>query len=55
MRVKIGDSWYDANETPIMVELSTVDKKNILEMGESTRYCEYPKETRIDITRWIHE
>lgn len=43
MRVKIGDTWHDGNEQPVMVELSDADKKNIVNMlPECTKYCQWP-------------
>ena len=43
MKVKIGDTVYDAADQPIMVILSEQDKINIKNMlPEATKYCMYP-------------
>jgi len=43
MKVKIGDTIYDAEDQPIMVILSDKDKENISNMLEAnTKYCCYP-------------
>jgi len=45
MRVKVGDTWYDAEDTPIMVELTQTDKSNISNMKtDAFKYCSYPDE-----------
>lgn len=43
MKVKIGDTIYDANHQPIMIILSKKDKENISNMAEqSSKYCAFP-------------
>jgi hypothetical protein len=43
MRVKIGETWYDPNNIPIMIELTDADKINIANMlPEAKRYSAYP-------------
>lgn len=43
MRVKVGDTWYEATAgQPIMVELTDADKQNIERMlPEATKYAEF--------------
>lgn len=44
MRVYIDGIWYDAENVPIMVELTPSDKENISNMPErATRYICYPE------------
>ena len=44
MKVKVGDTWYDANEQPLCVELSEQDKINIANMDpEATKYAVFPE------------
>lgn len=46
MKVKIGNTIYDANDQPIMVILSEEDKRNISNMYEEcTKYCAAPDGT----------
>ena len=43
MKVKVGDTIYDAEDVPIMVILTEGDKKLIADMPEeATKYCSYP-------------
>ena len=43
MRVKVGDTVYDAEEQPVMVILSAKDKENIASMmPEDTKYLAFP-------------
>lgn len=43
MKVKIGDTTYDADDQPILVILSDRDKENIAQMPRrATKYCCYP-------------
>jgi len=43
MRVKIGDIWYDSNETPICIYLTDQDKRNIADMlTECSKYAVFP-------------
>jgi len=45
MKVKIGKTIYDSEETPIMVILSQEDKDNILNMHpEMFKYCSFPED-----------
>jgi len=45
MKVKIGNTIYDAEDEPIMVILSESDKKNITNMHpDCTKYCQYPEQ-----------
>jgi len=43
MRVKIGDKVYDSELEPIMLILSSEDKKNISSMTpKAKKYCSFP-------------
>jgi len=43
MKVKVGFETFDGNVQPVMVVLTTQDKKNIANMPpENTKYCHYP-------------
>ena len=43
MRIKVGDTWYNGKDVPVMIELSESDKTNIANMLQSaTKYCDYP-------------
>ena len=55
MRVKIGETWYDGKDQPVMVELTDDDKKNIFNLGEMEKYCEFPDAgySTEDITKWM--
>ena len=55
MRIKVGDTIYDAGEEPVMVILSETDKQNIANMlPEATKYCGYPEGTDRDFIReWM--
>lgn len=58
MKVKIGDTIYDAEQEPIMVILSDSDKKNIQNMlPECTKYCAYPETgyTQEEIRAWMQD
>jgi hypothetical protein len=61
MRVKIGDTWYDAKDQPVMIEIDDIQRKQIASMDpEATRYCVYDdawKEghTAEEIMNWIRE
>lgn len=59
MRVKVGDTWYEATpETPIMVELTMKDKVNIGEMlPEANRYALFAKDSHTpeEAKAWMDE
>lgn len=43
MRVKIGDTWYDDQHEPIMVEVTERDRWNIKHMPlDNQRYASFP-------------
>jgi len=45
MRVKVGDTWYDPNDIPIMLELTHKDRQNIFLMdNDATKYAVLPEE-----------
>ena len=49
MKVKIGDTVYDSEETAIMLILSDQDKYNISHMSPNDgRYCCFPDEMEIE-------
>lgn len=56
MHVKIGDKVYDANEVPIMLVLSDVDRQQIAAMppGEHA-FCVYPRDrySEEEIQLWM--
>jgi hypothetical protein len=55
MKIKVGDTTYDPNETPLMVILSDADKANIANMPrEATKYCVFPDTmNEEEIDRWM--
>lgn len=57
MRVKIGDTWHDAEEESICVELSGQDKLNIENMNpDCDKYAVFPdvdSMTREEMIEWI--
>ena len=55
MKVKIGNKIYDSNETPIMLILDDIDKKNIWNMHpEATKFCSFPEGlNRKKIEKWM--
>ena len=49
MKVKIGDTVYDAENEPIMIILSDKDKENIKNMTvDAKKYCSFPDSINID-------
>lgn len=45
MRVKIGNTWYEVTkETPIMIEVSEIEKRQIGEMT-GTKYAQFHDDT----------
>lgn len=59
MRVKIGETWYDAKETAICIELSGQDKDNIGAMHpDCTKYAAFPDECSMsadEMRAWMSE
>lgn len=57
MKVKIGNTYFDSDDQPIMVVLSDIDKRNITQMApDSTKYCCYGKGHDMDeIESWMHD
>lgn len=58
MRVKIGNEWFDSDNSLIMIELSETDKKNIAQMPEHlTKYTLYDKNkfNHEDIQKWMND
>jgi len=57
MRVKIGNTWHDAEDEPVMVELNDNDKKNISNMHpKATKYAAFPDEMSEDqIESWMDD
>jgi hypothetical protein len=57
MHVKIGDTLYDANVTPIMLVLSDVDREQIAAMPLGLhKFCVYPSDkfTAEQIDAWMN-
>jgi hypothetical protein len=44
VRIKIGESWYDSLEQPIMIVFDELEQDQIAHMGELKKYCSYPPE-----------
>jgi len=42
MKVKIGETVYNSEETPIMIIVNDEEKELIVNMGESDRFCSFP-------------
>ena len=57
MKVKIGDKIYDAEDVPVMVILSTKDKKNIATMpAGNSKYCSFPSTMPSEtVSAWMKE
>ncbi len=51
MKVKIGDTIYDAEKEPIMVILTDSDKANINRMVKEDKYLCYPDDYPEDQAR----
>lgn len=48
MRVKVGDTWYDAATVPIMVELDPESRVRIVGMpGRNWKYAEFPEVSQL--------
>ena len=57
MKVKVGNKWYDSQETPIMIVLTDKDKENIANMlPDAYKYCCAPEEMkRSEIYHFMHD
>lgn len=57
MRVKIGLTWYDSKDQPLMVELNDHEKVSINHMGDLTRYCVYDGDAHSpeEIKEWMSD
>lgn len=55
MKVKVGESVFDAEIEPVMVILTEADKANIANMPRNkTKYCGFPAGTDLKwIGRWM--
>ena len=55
MRIKIGDTWHDPNQEPVMVELTKADQENIANMHPDAKmYCAYPDDmTPEQVEEWM--
>ncbi len=42
MIVKVGNTYYDSNDMPIMIILTDEEKKLISEMGKQRKFCSFP-------------
>jgi len=48
MKVKIEDTWYDAEKVPIMIHMNELDKQNIKEMPKGmTKYACFPDNSKL--------
>ena len=60
MKVKVGNSVYDGGKEPVMVILNDEEKKQMSNMGKSTKYCSYPhdeewiKDDYAKINEWMN-
>lgn len=43
MIVKIRNVFYDSEDEPIMLILNSEEKELITDMGEQTKFCEFPE------------
>ena len=48
MKVKVGNKIYDSEKEPVMVILNERDKEHISNLGNNTKYCNYP-----DLECWV--
>lgn len=57
MKVKIGDTVYDAEKTPIMLILTKQDKENIINMdAKHKKFVIFPENTnKEEIVKWANE
>lgn len=60
MRVKVGDTWFEATvDQPIAIELTPDDRKNIGNMpSDMSRYACFHDETALeydDMVRYVRE
>lgn len=57
MLVKVGNTFYNPNDVPIMIVLSDTDKANIAAMPPGVyRYCVYPDyHSELYISVWMEE
>lgn len=57
MRVKVGDKWYDAEETPICIELTIKERLDIATLPkEVTKYAGFPTNTKMsreEMIKWM--
>jgi|GEM_PF-2159291 len=45
MKVKIGDTWFDAKDEPICIELNDQDKEVLANIGElHKKYAVFPED-----------
>ena len=56
MKVKIGETVYDAKDVPIMVILNQDEKRQITDMHpDATKYCQFPNDRSCDeIREWMN-
>jgi len=56
MQVRIGDTLYDADKTPIMLVLTDLDRQQIAAMPPGLhRFCVFPadKFNQEDVQKWM--
>ena len=62
MKVKIGDTWYSSDETPILFQLNEAEQQHIADLNRSVahhgKYAVFPESTnmtREEMLRWMEE
>ena len=57
MKVKIGNRVYDSSKEPIMLILTTQNKRDISGMATLSKYCEFPEKghSQEDIKKFMKE
>lgn len=49
MRVKVGDTWYDSSDVPVMVVLDERNKRHLRDMPpDCYSYAEFPDDASYD-------
>jgi hypothetical protein len=62
MNVKIGDTWYSSDETPICIQVNEVEQQQIANLDRSVahhgKYAVFPESvdmTREEMICWMQE
>lgn len=59
MKVKIGQVWYSSDDTPICVQLSSVEQKQIstmdVEQDDQRKYAVFPnnEQSKEEMLKWM--